>query len=100
MYLQHIYEQFVNCLYRVRQAQQWCDKATYLLANQLVDKVQSKEGAEAALRDIEKFQEGVPALFSSGSELLIMEYEAVLTSQLQVSYHIRTENIIIKIYKT
>uniref|UniRef100_A0A3Q2QUW9 MCF.2 cell line derived transforming sequence n=1 Tax=Fundulus heteroclitus TaxID=8078 RepID=A0A3Q2QUW9_FUNHE len=42
------------------QAQTWCDDGAYMLANQLVDKSQSKEGAQTALRDIEKFLEGAP----------------------------------------
>ncbi|KAI4885361.1 hypothetical protein NFI96_014333 [Prochilodus magdalenae] len=75
--------QVQTLLQRLEEAQQWCDEGTYLLANQLVDKVQSKEGAQAALRDIEKFQEGAPVLLSAGSDLLFMEYEVVLTSQLQ-----------------
>ncbi|KAL6480217.1 hypothetical protein MHYP_G00112500 [Metynnis hypsauchen] len=76
--------QVQTLLQHLEEAQRWCDEGTYLLANQLVDKVQSKEGAQAALKDIEKFQEGAPALFSAGSDLLFMEYEIVLTSQLQI----------------
>lgn len=67
------------------QAQTWCDDGAYLLANQLVDKLQSKEGAQAALRDIERFLEGAPSMLSSGADVLTMEYEAVITPQLQVS---------------
>lgn len=67
------------------QAQTWCDDAAYLLANQLVDKLQSKEGAQVALRDIERFLEGAPSMLSSGADILTMEYEAVITPQLQVS---------------
>lgn len=66
------------------QAKTWCDDAAYLLANQLVDKFQSKEGAQAALRDIERFLEGAPSMLSSGPDILTMEYEAVITPQLQV----------------
>uniref|UniRef100_A0A3Q1ELC4 MCF.2 cell line derived transforming sequence a n=1 Tax=Acanthochromis polyacanthus TaxID=80966 RepID=A0A3Q1ELC4_9TELE len=65
------------------QAQTWCDDGAYLLANQLVDKFQSKEGAQAALRDIEKFLEGAPSMLSSGVDILAIEYEAVITPQLQ-----------------
>ncbi|XP_008302623.1 proto-oncogene DBL [Stegastes partitus] len=65
------------------QAQTWCDDGAYLLANQLVDKFQSKEGAQAALRDIEKFLEGAPSMLSSGIDILAIEYEAVITPQLQ-----------------
>lgn len=67
------------------QAQTWCDGGAYLLANQLVDKLQSKEGAQAALRDIERFLEGAPSTLNSGADVLTMEYEAVITPQLQVS---------------
>ncbi|XP_034037554.1 proto-oncogene DBL isoform X2 [Thalassophryne amazonica] len=65
------------------QAQSWCDDVAYLLANQLVDKFQSKEGAQAALRDIEKFLEGAPSMLSSGIDILVLEFEAVITPQLQ-----------------
>lgn len=66
------------------QAQTWCDDGAYLLANQLVDKLQSKEEAQAALRDIESFLEGAPPTLNSGTDVLAMEYEAVITPQLQV----------------
>uniref|UniRef100_A0AAR2L6L3 MCF.2 cell line derived transforming sequence a n=1 Tax=Pygocentrus nattereri TaxID=42514 RepID=A0AAR2L6L3_PYGNA len=88
----------LNILEKRVMAQRWCDEGTYLLANQLVDKVQSKEGAQAALKDIEKFQEGAPALLSAGSDLLFMEYEIVLTSQLHIEKtfekHASVQNLI------
>ncbi|XP_061581581.1 proto-oncogene DBL isoform X2 [Cololabis saira] len=65
------------------QVQTWCDEGAYLLANQLVDKFQSKDGAQAALRDIEMFLEGAPPLLNSGLDILAIEYEAVITPQLQ-----------------
>uniref|UniRef100_A0A8C5GC70 MCF.2 cell line derived transforming sequence a n=1 Tax=Gouania willdenowi TaxID=441366 RepID=A0A8C5GC70_GOUWI len=68
-------------------AQTWCDDGAYLLANQLVDKFQSKEGAQAALKDIEKFLEEAPSMLSSGVDVLMIEYEAVITPHLQVSNH-------------
>uniref|UniRef100_I3J3H9 MCF.2 cell line derived transforming sequence n=1 Tax=Oreochromis niloticus TaxID=8128 RepID=I3J3H9_ORENI len=58
------------------QAQTWCDDAAYLLANQLVDKFQSKEGAQAALRDIEKLLEGAPSMLSSGLDILFSLFSA------------------------
>uniref|UniRef100_A0AAQ4NWX3 MCF.2 cell line derived transforming sequence n=1 Tax=Gasterosteus aculeatus aculeatus TaxID=481459 RepID=A0AAQ4NWX3_GASAC len=67
------------------QAQGWCDDGAYLLANQLVDKYQSKEGAQAALRDIDRLLELAPSLLSSGPDALAIEYEAVITPQLQHS---------------
>uniref|UniRef100_A0AAY4CSN6 MCF.2 cell line derived transforming sequence a n=1 Tax=Denticeps clupeoides TaxID=299321 RepID=A0AAY4CSN6_9TELE len=72
-----------NLLKQLQEAQRWCDDAVYLLANQQVDKCQSKEGAQVALRDIEKFQEGAPPLLTTGSHVLCMEYESVLTPALQ-----------------
>lgn len=57
------------------------------MANQLVDKLQSKEGAQSALKDIENFLEGAPSMLSSGPDLLAIEYEAVITPQLQVRNH-------------
>ncbi|MED6289467.1 hypothetical protein CHARACLAT_003060 [Characodon lateralis] len=65
------------------QAQTWCDDGAYLLANQLVDKSQSKEGAQAALREIEKFLEEAPSILSLGHDVLAVEYETVITPQLQ-----------------
>ncbi|XP_046716762.1 proto-oncogene DBL isoform X3 [Silurus meridionalis] len=40
----------------------WCDESVYLLAGQLVDKFQSKEGAQEALNDIERLLETKPTL--------------------------------------
>uniref|UniRef100_A0A8C1T5R3 MCF.2 cell line derived transforming sequence a n=1 Tax=Cyprinus carpio TaxID=7962 RepID=A0A8C1T5R3_CYPCA len=67
----------------LEEAQRWCDDGAYLLANQQVDKFQSKEGAQAALRDIEKFQEAAPPLLGAGVDVLFLEYESVLTPCLQ-----------------
>lgn len=58
----------------------------YLLADQLVDTLQSKEGAQAALQDIEKFLEEAPSMLSSGPDVLAVEYEGIITPQLQVGY--------------
>ncbi len=69
----------------VLQAQRWCDDGAYLLANQQVDKFQSKEGAQTALRDIEKFQEAAPPLLGAGVDVLVLEYTSVLTPCLQVN---------------
>ncbi|KAK6298867.1 hypothetical protein J4Q44_G00303770 [Coregonus suidteri] len=71
-------------LLRLGQAQSWCDDGAYLLAQQLVGKFQSKEGAQAALKDIDRFLEGAPSLLSSGHDLLAMEFESVLTPEMQV----------------
>uniref|UniRef100_A0A3Q3DPQ9 MCF.2 cell line derived transforming sequence n=1 Tax=Hippocampus comes TaxID=109280 RepID=A0A3Q3DPQ9_HIPCM len=69
---------------RLLQAQTWCDEAAYMLANQLVEKFQSKEGAQTALKAIESFLEGSPSIMTSGPEVLALEYEAVITPHLQM----------------
>uniref|UniRef100_A0A8C7UIX4 MCF.2 cell line derived transforming sequence a n=1 Tax=Oncorhynchus mykiss TaxID=8022 RepID=A0A8C7UIX4_ONCMY len=53
---------------------------------QLVEKFQSKEGAQAALKDIDRFLEGAPSLLSSGHDLLAVEFESVLTPEIQVKH--------------
>lgn len=73
-----------NSWYVCIQVQTWCDDGAYMLANQLVDKFQSKDGAQSALKDIEKFLEGAPPLLNSGLDILSIEYEGVITPQLQV----------------
>uniref|UniRef100_A0A8C7UIV3 MCF.2 cell line derived transforming sequence a n=1 Tax=Oncorhynchus mykiss TaxID=8022 RepID=A0A8C7UIV3_ONCMY len=52
----------------------------------LVEKFQSKEGAQAALKDIDRFLEGAPSLLSSGHDLLAVEFESVLTPEIQVKH--------------
>ncbi|TKS72219.1 Proto-oncogene DBL [Collichthys lucidus] len=79
----HQYLQLLRYEQSFQEAQTWCDDGAYLLANQLVDKFQSKEGAQAALREIERFLEGAPSLLKSGPDILAIEYEAVITPQLQ-----------------
>uniref|UniRef100_A0A6Q2XS17 MCF.2 cell line derived transforming sequence b n=1 Tax=Esox lucius TaxID=8010 RepID=A0A6Q2XS17_ESOLU len=73
------------------QATRWCDEGAYLLANQLVDKFQSKEGAQAALEDIERLQEQAPSCLRQSPDVLSLEFVAILTPQLQV--HIMKELI-------
>uniref|UniRef100_A0A4W5RJX0 MCF.2 cell line derived transforming sequence a n=1 Tax=Hucho hucho TaxID=62062 RepID=A0A4W5RJX0_9TELE len=75
--------QAYQLLLRLDQAQSWCDDGAYLLAQQLVEKFQSKEGAQAALKDIDRFLEGAPSLLNSGPDLLAMEFESVLTPERQ-----------------
>uniref|UniRef100_A0AAY4AZL6 MCF.2 cell line derived transforming sequence b n=1 Tax=Denticeps clupeoides TaxID=299321 RepID=A0AAY4AZL6_9TELE len=84
----HIFMNCLSCLFV--QALHWCDQGAYLLAGQLVDKFQSKEGAQAALRDIEKLEEGAPSVIRSSADVLILEFQAILTPQLQVQTHTQT----------
>ncbi|KAB5543166.1 hypothetical protein PHYPO_G00076080 [Pangasianodon hypophthalmus] len=46
----------------LEEAVRWCDESVYLLAGQMVDKFQSKEGAQEALNDIERLLESKPTL--------------------------------------
>uniref|UniRef100_A0A8D0CKE4 MCF.2 cell line derived transforming sequence n=1 Tax=Scleropages formosus TaxID=113540 RepID=A0A8D0CKE4_SCLFO len=61
----------------------WCDEGAYLLASQVVDRFQTKEGAQAALQDIEKFQAGAPPPLNP--DVLAMEFESILSPQLQLT---------------
>ncbi|KAK2823059.1 hypothetical protein Q7C36_019659 [Tachysurus vachellii] len=46
----------------LEEAVRWCDESVYLLASQMVDKFQTKEGAQEALNDIQRLLETKPAL--------------------------------------
>lgn len=87
-----LYMHFMQSTYRLYislygQTVRWCDEGAYLMANQLLDKFQSKEGAQVALRDIEKLMETASVLRSNPG-FLSLEFEAILTPQLQVLTHI------------
>uniref|UniRef100_A0A8C1XLN0 MCF.2 cell line derived transforming sequence b n=1 Tax=Cyprinus carpio TaxID=7962 RepID=A0A8C1XLN0_CYPCA len=73
-----------DLLLRLEETVHWCDEGAYLLANQLLDKFQSKEGAQAALQDIERLVEMAPSVVRSNPDVLSLEFEAILTPQLQV----------------
>uniref|UniRef100_A0A3P8ZEI2 MCF.2 cell line derived transforming sequence a n=1 Tax=Esox lucius TaxID=8010 RepID=A0A3P8ZEI2_ESOLU len=81
-HLSHVYQLLLG----LQQAQKWCDDGVYLLAQQLVDKFQSKEGAQAALKDIDRLLEEAPSLLSSGPDVLIektFEKHTVLQDMIQ-----------------
>ncbi|XP_046876434.1 proto-oncogene DBL [Hypomesus transpacificus] len=82
-----------DLLLRLEEALHWCDQGAYLLASQLIDRFQSKEGAAAALRDIERFQEGAPSFLGHSPDGLSLEFEAVLTPQLQSQIGMVTEKV-------
>lgn len=67
------------------QALQCCDEGAYLLANQQMDKCQSKEGAQKALQDIERFLESSSAYLNYDPQALHYDFESILTSELKVS---------------
>ncbi|XP_056347066.1 proto-oncogene DBL isoform X2 [Oenanthe melanoleuca] len=68
---------------RLQQALQCCDEGAYLLANQQMDKCQSKEGAQKALQDIEKFLESSSAYLNCDPQALYYDFESVLTPELK-----------------
>lgn len=67
------------------QALQCCDEGAYLLANQQMDKCQSKEGAQKALQDIERFLESSSTYLNYDPQALYYDFESVLTPELKVS---------------
>ncbi|RMB97835.1 hypothetical protein DUI87_25692 [Hirundo rustica rustica] len=68
---------------RLQQALQCCDEGAYLLANQQMDKCQSKEGAQKALQDIERFLEGSSEYLNYDPQALHYDFESVLTPELK-----------------
>ncbi|XP_051540306.1 proto-oncogene DBL-like isoform X1 [Myxocyprinus asiaticus] len=82
-----------DLLVRLEETVRWCDEGAYLLANQLLDKFQSKEGAQAALQDIERLMETAPPILRSSPDILSLEFEAILTPQLQSQIEAVTEKL-------
>uniref|UniRef100_A0A7M4EQM5 MCF.2 cell line derived transforming sequence n=1 Tax=Crocodylus porosus TaxID=8502 RepID=A0A7M4EQM5_CROPO len=82
---------------RLQQALQCCDEGAYLLANQQMDKCQSKEGAQKALQDIEKFLESSSLYLNYDPQTLHYDFESILTPELKVtqihSCQIKLENV-------
>ncbi|KAA0703993.1 Proto-oncogene DBL [Triplophysa tibetana] len=82
-----------DLLLRLEETGRWCDEGAYLLANQLLDKFQSKEGAQAALIDIERLMETAPLVVRSSPDILSLEFEAILTPQLQSQIEVVTAKL-------
>ncbi|KFV86412.1 Proto-oncogene DBL, partial [Struthio camelus australis] len=81
---------------RLQQALQCCDEGAYLLANQQMDKCQSKEGAQKALQDIERFLESSSPYLNYDPQALHYDFESVLTSELKCqiqSVQAKLENV-------
>ncbi|KAF2982839.1 hypothetical protein EK904_008127, partial [Melospiza melodia maxima] len=68
---------------RLQQALQCCDEGAYLLANQQMDRCQSKEGAQKALQDIERFLESSSSYLNYDPQALQDDFESVLTPELK-----------------
>lgn len=73
----------------------WCDEGIYLLASQPVDKCQSQDGAESALREIEKFLDTGADNRIEELNKICKEYETILNQDLMVllvSIHVHFVN--------
>ncbi|KAM5195420.1 proto-oncogene DBL isoform 7-T8 [Hipposideros larvatus] len=66
------------------QALQCCDEGECLLANQEVDKFQSKEDAQKALQDIERFLEMALPFINYDPETLQYEFDIILSPELKI----------------
>lgn len=53
----------------------------------MVDKFQTKEGAQEALQSLNTHQERAPSVLKNSQGILSLEFEAILTPQLQVLRH-------------
>lgn len=67
-----------------RQARQCCDEGECLLANQEVEKFQSKEDAQKALQDIENFLEMALPFINYDPDTLQYEFDVILSPELKV----------------
>ncbi|CAL8303856.1 unnamed protein product [Gadus morhua 'NCC'] len=72
-----------DLLLRLEEALRWCDEGAYLLASQMVDKFQTREGAQEALQYLTIHQERAPSALKNSQDTLSLELEAILTPQLQ-----------------
>ena len=75
----------VLCLCVCVQALRWCDEGAYLLASQMVDRFQTREGAQEALQYLTYHQERAPSALKNSQDIVSLELEAILTPQLQVT---------------
>ncbi|XP_061595511.1 proto-oncogene DBL isoform X1 [Cololabis saira] len=82
-----------DLLLRLEQALRWCDEGAYLLASQMVDKFQTREGAQEALHYLSCHQERAPSVLSYSQDTLSLEFEAILSPQLQSQITMVTEKL-------
>uniref|UniRef100_A0A8D1LTA4 MCF.2 cell line derived transforming sequence n=1 Tax=Sus scrofa TaxID=9823 RepID=A0A8D1LTA4_PIG len=80
----------------LQQARQCCDEGECLLANQEIDKFQSKEDAQKALQDIENFLEMALPFINYDPETLQYEFDVILSPELKAqmqTIQVKLENI-------
>ncbi|XP_057217558.1 guanine nucleotide exchange factor DBS isoform X10 [Triplophysa rosa] len=64
---------------RIDEVNRWCESGVYLLASQAVDRCQTQEGAEAALKDIERYKETAQEQRLAHLKDLNHQYEIILS---------------------
>ncbi|KAM6143891.1 proto-oncogene DBL isoform 2-T2 [Erethizon dorsatum] len=80
----------------LQQACQCCDEGEYLLANQEIDKFQSKEDVQKALQDIENFLTMALPFINYDLESLQYEFDVILSPELKIqmqTVQLKLENI-------
>ncbi|KAM9846338.1 proto-oncogene DBL [Aulostomus maculatus] len=82
-----------DLLLRLEEALRWCDEGAYLLASQMVDKFQTREGALDALQYLCCHQEREPLALENNQDTLSLEFEAILSPQLQSQISMVTEKL-------
>ncbi|XP_041808066.1 proto-oncogene DBL [Chelmon rostratus] len=82
-----------DLLLRLEGALRWCDEGAYLLASQMVDRFQTREGAQEALQCLSFHQERAPSALKNSQDTLSLEFEAILTPQLQSQISMVTEKL-------
>ncbi|XP_075797172.1 proto-oncogene DBL isoform X1 [Pelodiscus sinensis] len=86
----------LELLTRLQQALECCDEGAYVLANQPMDKCQSKEGAQKALQEIDTFLESSSPYLNYDPQVLCYDFESVLTPEIKAqiqSIQIKLENV-------
>ncbi|XP_063169803.1 proto-oncogene DBL isoform X2 [Candoia aspera] len=89
-------QQTLDLLTSLQQAMECCDEGVYLLANQPLDKCQSREGAQKALQDIEKFLENNSLHLTIDPQALSSNVHLILTPELKARIQmvqIKLENV-------
>ncbi|XP_068612646.1 guanine nucleotide exchange factor DBS [Brachionichthys hirsutus] len=67
----------------LEKASGWCEEGVFLLASQPVDRCQSQDGAEAALRELERHLDAASAHALTDRSAICCQYEATLSPQLR-----------------
>ncbi|XP_059208031.1 proto-oncogene DBL [Centropristis striata] len=81
-----------DLLLRLEEALRWCDEGAYLLASQMVDRFQSREGAQEALQYLSCHQQRAPSARSC-QDVLSLEMEGILSPTLQCQVSMVTEKL-------